>query len=194
MKKMSACWITVLALTLFSPHPAYSSPSSSLSIFAGQSNQYDLLDLARFRFGGFEPYSIFGINYARAFYSPSQYFHLEWAGQIVKHFEKFSLFEVDAMAAFRWKWFPWNEWITTSLALGEGLSLASGYPSSESISQNIHSNYLNYLWVDIRLGVPSIPKWKLDFIIHHRSGIYGLINGVSGGSNYLCIGITREFE
>lgn len=182
----SICVITHLTLH------NYAFASEHLTFFGGRSNTNDLLDIVRFRFGSFETYNILGLQYNKTLIGPYKYADFEWAGQVVKHLEKWSLFELDALIAFRWKWFPWNHWIQTSLALGEGISYVTGYPSSETVSQNIYSKYLNYLWVDLRVGLPSHPKWKIDFIIHHRSGGYGLINGVSGGSNYLCLGITRE--
>jgi hypothetical protein len=160
-------------------------------IYFGQSNANDLLDIIHFKLGKFEPYSILGIEYSRAFYR-QEYLDLEWAGHLAKHFEKLQLFEIDVLAILRWKWFPWNNMIKTSLGIGEGLSLATGHPSSESVSQSIEKPLLNYLWLDIRFEIPSLPDWGLDFTLHHRSGVYGLF-GASGGSNYLGFGLSRRF-
>ena len=164
---------------------------SSLTVYAGQSNSNDLLQIIHFEFGGFEPYPILGLEYSKVF-RETRFFDLEWAFHFVKHFETVSLFELDGLATFRWKSFPWNEWVTTSLGIGEGVSWATGYPSSESVSQNIRAPLLNYLWIDVRMGLPSMPEWFLDLILHHRSGVYGLL-GVAGGSNYISLGVTRRF-
>jgi hypothetical protein len=169
---------------------AVESPPSRLGLFSGLSNSHDLLDLMQGKFGRYEPYPIVGLNYSRRFLD-AELVQLEWSGQVVKHLESWSLFEFDAFAVARWKWFPWNDFVITSLGFGDGLSLTTDYPSSETVSQNIRSRFLIYLWIDLRLTLPQLPEWSLDFIIHHRSGGYGLIGGVSGGSNYLCIGVTR---
>ena len=163
----------------------------TLTLFLGRSNKKDLLELIRFKWGRFEPYSVIGVAYRRSLFQSGRYYQFEWGGNLVKHLEKWSLLEGDALVVFRWKWAPWNEFVKTSLGVGEGLSLVTGYPSSESVSQPIRSHFLNYLWVDVRFELPDVPAWAVDSIIHHRSGIYGLF-GVSGGSNYLCLGITRK--
>lgn len=173
---------------------AMCSTTKSLSLYVGQSNSNDLLELIRFRLGSFQPYSILGLGYSSSFTENPTYYSFGWAGHLVKHFEKVDLFELDGLFTFRWHWFPWNRYLVTSLGIGEGLSLASGYPSPELVVQNIKAPLLNYLFVNIRIGLPSIPLWSLDLIIHHRSGIYGTLFGVNGGSNYLCLGLTRNLE
>jgi hypothetical protein len=173
--------------------PSIADEKEHVSVFFGQSNNEDLLNIVRLRLGDYEPYSIVGIEYGRPFLVPSPYYQLEWAGHLVKHLESASLFELDALVTFRWKWFPWNSVVHTELGLGEGLSLATGYPSSELVSQNIRSPLMNYLWIDWRFSLPSMPEWALNLNLHHRSGVYGLF-GVRGGSNYISVGITRRFQ
>lgn len=168
--------------------------SRLVSFYTGISNTNDLLDLVQFKFGETEPYPIFGASYSESLYDASRFYGLYWAGHLVVHFETLGLLEGDALLNFWWKWFPWNRWVPTSLKLGEGISIATGYPSSEVVSQGIRSAFLNYLFVGLSFSSNSMPEWSLDFLIHHRSGIYGLVNGVSGGSNYLCVGISRSLE
>ncbi len=89
---------------------------------------------------------------------------------------------------------------------GEGGSYVSDYLAPEVIEENAddpadpkYSKYLNYLdiSIDIDLGRLTGASWLestyLGYTLKHRSGIFGLINGVSGGSNYNTISIERNF-
>jgi len=165
----------------------------AVTFYAGQSNTADLLEIVRFKFERWEEYRIAGLAVARDLAGPDRYFMLELAGQIVKHLERASLFEFDSILSLRWRWFPWNEHLLTTIAYGEGLSYATGYPASEDKTQGIRSNFLNALLVEITLTLPRWPDWGLVLRDHHRSGVYGLINGVSGGSNYISLGLMKRF-
>lgn len=184
-------WFLLIGLLTI---PRASAGPKLVSFYSGISNTNDLLDLVQFKFGETEPYPIFAAAYSEPLVDSSRFYALYWASHFVVHFESVGLLEWDALVQFWWKWFPWNRWLPTRLKLGEGISLASGFPSSEVVSQGIRSEFLNYLFVGVSFSLNSMPEWTLDFIIHHRSGIYGLVNGVSGGSNYLCIGLTRSLD
>ena len=63
-----------------------------------------------------------------------------------------------------------------------------------------HSNFLNYLEFGIAVNLRDITRIEPldDFYggvgISHRSGIFGLINGVHGGSNYVTFYLEKEFK
>lgn len=164
----------------------------SLTVYSGVSNTNDLLEITRLRFGEFEPYWIVGAGLNRELLLRPGLFSLEWSQHLVKHLEKASLFELDQLIVFRWRWFPWNDFVPTTLGFGEGISLTTGFPSSETVSQNIRSLLLNYLLVDATFEWPGLPDWALNVRLHHRSGIYGVLFGIHGGSNYVCLGLTHK--
>jgi hypothetical protein len=119
----------------------------------------------------------------------------EWEVQGVKHWGFQSHWEFNALVALRWRSFPWNELVRTSFAIGNGLSWATEVPALELAS---HTNegatqLLNYLLLEWTLGLPSLLEWDLVLRIHHRSGIYGLFDGVNGGSNVLALGLKYRF-
>lgn len=165
----------------------------AIVVYTGKSNTADLLELARLRFEKFEPYWIIGIGLNLDLFKHASYFSFEWNNQFVKHFEKWGLSEIDTLISFRWHWFPWNRFLQTSLAFGEGFSFATGYPSSEAVSQNIRSKFLNALLTEVAFALPRHSDWSLIARLHHRSGIYGTINGVNGGSNYVTFGLMKRF-
>ena len=92
------------------------------------------------------------------------------------------------------------------LGLGEGGSYVTDYLSPEVIEEHEQDNenpkyskYLNYLDISLDLDIGKLFDYKplfetyLGYTLKHRSGIFGLVNGVSGGSNYNTISIERNF-
>ena len=90
------------------------------------------------------------------------------------------------------------------VGFGEGLSFAKEVPIVE-VYDAIHedelgptSKILNYLDIsfDLDIGqllsVETLQDTYLGYTIKHRSGIFGLFNGVKGGSNYNMM-IERNF-
>jgi hypothetical protein len=118
----------------------------------------------------------------------------EWEGQIVKHIAGQHHWEFNALVVARWLRFPWNHIIKTSFAVGEGLSLASETPAFEEKYHGKETNaFLNYLMFEFDFALPQNPRWSLVTRLHHRSGVYGLFNGVDGASNALGLGIRYHF-
>ena len=89
---------------------------------------------------------------------------------------------------------------------GEGGSYVTDYLAAEVIEERTetpenpkYSKYLNYLDIslDIDLGkllkIDALDNTYLGYTLKHRSGIFGLINGVSGGSNYNTLSIEKNF-
>ncbi|MEA3522066.1 MAG: hypothetical protein U9R50_03755 [Campylobacterota bacterium] len=88
--------------------------------------------------------------------------------------------------------------------VAEGVSYAFDIPIVEQIeaeeNEDSNSNILNYLEVSVDfdigklLHVKALELTYLGYTLKHRSGIYGMINGVSrGGSNYNMLHIETNF-
>jgi hypothetical protein len=118
----------------------------------------------------------------------------EVEGQIVKHVTGQHHWEFNVLAVARWTYFPWNNIIKTSFAVGDGLSLATETPVFEGQYHGEETNpFLNYLMFEFDFALPNNPQWSLVTRLHHRSGIYGLFNGANGASNALGLGIRYHF-
>ncbi|MDO9229347.1 MAG: hypothetical protein Q8M86_11355 [Syntrophales bacterium] len=118
----------------------------------------------------------------------------ELEGQIAKHLSGQHHWEFNAVLVARWLSFPWNDTLKTSFAFGEGFSLASETPAFEEKYDGEKTNPLmNYLMLEFAFALPRHPRWSLVTRIHHRSGIYGLINGAQGASNAIGLGIRYHF-
>jgi hypothetical protein len=112
--------------------------------------------------------------------------------------------EYNAALILRWHKFPWDKYLDTSLAFGNGFSYATKYPPYETdphgqLHGKEHEMYkvsktLYYLVIEWNFTHPKINPWSVFIRVHHRSGIFGLINGVDGGSNFIGGGIRYEFD
>jgi hypothetical protein len=119
----------------------------------------------------------------------------EWEVQAGQHFGEQTHQELNGLVVLRWKRFPWSDRLRTSLAIGEGLSLATEVPPLESASQYNEgaTELLNYILLEATVGLPGAPHWDFVLRIHHRSGVFGLFDGVDGGSNVLALGLKYTF-
>lgn len=119
---------------------------------------------------------------------------LELEGQVAQHFKKQDHREVNGLLTVRWMKFPWNDYIRTSVGVGDGVSYASSVPAIESErSPDKTSKLLNYLMFELELAPQQERRWSIVTRIHHRSGVYGLYNGVSKGSNIFGAGMKYRF-
>jgi hypothetical protein len=120
-----------------------------------------------------------------------------------------SLHEEEVWLALygRWRYFPWNDYVRTTVAASTGINYASAIPQYEVFysSNNQGNRLLHYFSPEVTFGLPSMPD--TDFVIrnHHRSGggkyfgnnfpLYGsLFHGVEGGAQYLTFGVRQRSD
>ena len=89
----------------------------------------------------------------------------------------------------RWVTFPWNAYLNTTLAIGEGISDATEVPKLEQ--EDGASQWLNYLLFEVTFALPKYPEWAIVGRIHHRSGFFGAL--APNGSNVVAAGIKYRF-
>jgi hypothetical protein len=105
-----------------------------------------------------------------------------------------TIYEFDPYIAFRWANLPWNNYVNTSFAIGEGISYASSVPAIEKRYSKNTKRLLNYLMLETTLAVPDYPRLQLVVRLHHRSGAFGLYNAGNSGSNDIGLGIRYLFD
>lgn len=143
----------------------------------------------------FEPsYYFIALAVSRKMYSFSQHLDLELEGQGVKHMGDQHHWEFNGLFTLRWLTFPWNKYIYTTFAIGDGLSYATRTPKlEEELHGDNTSLFLNYLMLEVTFALPETPKWSLVVRLHHRSGVLGIFNDVEGASNALGMGLKYKF-
>jgi len=123
-------------------------------------------------------------------------FRFELEGQGVLHTGMQHHPEINGLIAARWMDFPWDHWVDTRIAFGEGLSYAFRRPYLEprrDPEEAESTRLLNYLMVEVEFVIPGMPQWSKFVRVHHRSGAAGLFGGVEGGSNFIGTGIRYMF-
>ncbi len=116
---------------------------------------------------------------------------LEAEGHVIRHFGRNDHWEVNAVAVGRWRDFPWDERLPTSIAFGVGPSLASEVPAEEEARSGGSAPLLLYWMAEIEAGPPD-SQWSGFARLHHRSSAYGLFAD-RGGSNWLMLGARYRF-
>jgi|SRR5579885_2703461 hypothetical protein len=105
-----------------------------------------------------------------------------------------TIYEFNPYVEGRWANFPWNKYINTSFAIGEGISYDTSVSSLEKRSNENTKRLLNYLLLEATFAPPSYPRLQLVARIHHRSGAYGLYHAGNTGSNDVGLGIRYLFD
>lgn len=105
-----------------------------------------------------------------------------------------TIYEFNPYLAFRWANWPWNQYLNTSLAIGEGISYDSSYPAIEKRQNDNNKRLLNYLMLEASFAAPAYPRLQLAARIHHRSGAYGLYHAGNTGSNDIGLAIKYLFK
>jgi hypothetical protein len=134
----------------------------------------------------------FGVSVSKQFAEWTRFMRFEGELQVLKHFGEQDHWEFTGSVNLRWVVFPWNRYVETSVAIGEGLSWATQIPALEKAdpTNSENSQLLNYILIEVTFAVPDSP-WSLVSRIHHRSGVWGLLG--HSGSNILEAGIRYRF-
>ena len=135
---------------------------------------------------------IIGLNVGREVWRIADSLALEVEGQVIQHSGVQSHFEFISAIGLRWHAFPWDEYLDTSFAVFEGLSLASQKPQGEITRHGDTARLLNYVGIEFDFSLPD-DGWSLVARLHHRSGVWGTFSGIRAGSNFFSIGLRRRF-
>jgi len=106
------------------------------------------------------------------------------------------IYEFNPYVMFRWRNFPWNQYILTTVGIGEGVSWASRNPQRETRTEEKAENarkFLNYVAFEATMSLPKHPEWQVLYRLHHRSGAFGLYCPGIVGSTAAGIGIRYWF-
>jgi len=112
-----------------------------------------------------------------------------------KRFGAMDEYEAWAAVFLRYNYFPWNDYIYTTVAVSTGLNYASGISEIEKnrAGNGRGDRLLHYLAPEITFALPQDKSKELVFRFHHRSGGYGLVSDSDGGAQYLTVGLRFRF-
>ncbi len=178
----------LLGVALLLPAAAAAEPQWGATLFGAELTISSFGDTL-FGEASYDDSYLVGLGLSRKVGGYKDLIGFEVEGQAVKHFGDQDHEEFNALIVARWLPFPWDRFLDTSFAVGEGVSYATADPYLEDKGQQ----WLNYILLEIAFAVPSQPRWDLVVRVHHRSGIFGLYNGVRDASNGLGVGIRYRF-
>jgi hypothetical protein len=162
-----------------------------LTIYGGISAQDTLGDVLSFQATFPDDVYIGVVALARELWRYKHLLGIEAEGQVGKYFGDEHQWQFNGLLIGRWHKFPWDHYLNTSLAIGEGLSYNTEVSDVEERDDEDATKLLNYLLFELTLGLPSQPRWDFVVRIHHRSSIKGVIG--AAGSNFVCAGIKIKF-
>ncbi|MCX8069730.1 MAG: hypothetical protein N2738_04435 [Thermodesulfovibrionales bacterium] len=162
-----------------------------LSFYTGQSNHKKYIDYYKFKSAPENSY-IYVLGAGTQIYRLTKHLTIDAEALLGQHSGKQTNQEFAFALLLRSR-FNLTDNVNLGITFGDGLSYASTTPKIETDNSEDTSRLLNLLLTEITIG---IPKSKIDvfFRIHHRSGIFGLVNGIEkGGSNFHCLGVRYFF-
>lgn len=122
---------------------------------------------------------------------------IELEGVVLKHFDRQDHWEVAGGAFARTGQIPLFLGAGLNLAAGAGLSYALSDPDLESGRggrRGVDTYRLQfYLAFETELAHGAVPGWSLVGRVHHRSGGYGILTERGSGSNFIGLGLRRDF-
>ena len=165
-----------------------------LNVLVGAGSERDFSELLTDPFSP-RPTSdrIFAISVGREFHRTADgRLAFEVEGLYAFHWPDGAYHEFGASVNARWYDFPWNHHVPTSFAIGVGPSLTTRVPPIEA-ERGHHSRLLNQFNLELTGDIAQDSSLALVLRLQHRSGIFGLINGVHGGSDFLTFGLKWRF-
>ncbi len=185
--------IMVIALMPAFTGKAMAADDFAVTVYGGRMTDGDFGDALTGQADFIDAYVVVGAlswTFAR-YFEDALSFELE--GQVGKWWGDQHNLEFNLPLAIRWSKFPWNRYVSTSLAYGLGPSYATKEPAAEIDEHDTTKKFLVYWFGEIAFGPPD-SNWAGVFRIHHRSGAFGLIaDRGEGGSNTLAVGLKYRF-
>ncbi len=187
--------LMVLGMASLSHGPATAEQRWMVSFYTGQYSDTALNEIIRFN-TDFESSNVYVLSLGRELGTFKDIIGYEVEGQVAWHTGEQTHEEINAAFTLRWLPFPWDRYLDTSFAFGNGLSYATSDPELEIREGNDHetNQLLYYILVETAFTIPHYDSWDLFVRVHHRSSVFGLIGGISTGSNFVGIGIRYRFS
>ncbi len=140
---------------------------------------------------------IAGIYFSRPIMSYKDLFTIDTEIGIAKRFGAETETEYWTALYLRWRKFPWNHIVKTTIGASIGLNYATGisvYEKEKAATRGSEgSKLLHFFSPELTLALPEQENVELVFRFHHRSGVWGTFNGVHGGSHFGTVGIRIKF-
>lgn len=179
---------------LLTCRPSHATGEWFASIYAGQYSNTALNEIIRLN-TDFEHSHVYVLSLGKELGIYKDVIGYELEGQVAWHSGMQHHEEVNCAFTLRWLPFPWDDYLDTSFAFGNGLSYATDEPELEirEGDENKSNQVLYYILVELAFALPRQPQWNLFVRIHHRSSVFGVIDNITTGSNFVGPGLRYKF-
>jgi hypothetical protein len=163
-----------------------------VSLYAGRYSDTVFVDNLQFQHD-FESSDVLVFSIGRQVGRYRELIDLELEGQVAAHWGRQNHQEINFAFTLRWLPFPWDRFVDTSFAFGNGLSYATADPSieAENADNGRTAQWLYYILAEWAFGLDD--SWELFWRIHHRSGVYGRMADNNAGSNFIGLGLRLRY-
>lgn len=194
-KRKKPCWVIIFLsplLLLADAFPLLAHEKWFFSLYGGIYSDTSLIENLYFK-NAIENSYINVISLGRELLSHKETIAVEIEGQLGLHCGSQNHQEMNCVIILRWLSFPWDNYLDTSFAIGNGISYATADPviEIENADYGKTNQWLYYILVEWAFTAPS--QWEFFWRIHHRSGVYGLMADSNAGSNFIGVGIRFRF-
>lgn len=187
-----------LAWGLAAPAAAGDAGSTTITLFDGIGVLEDITEYAQDAADLTETEDrILGIAVGQALGWLGDEVSLDVETQAVYHHGRGSFMEFGATLVARWQGLSLPKWLggvrlLDGVSIGTGPSVTTDIPPLEAERGRI-SHVLNQVMVEFIGAEPDSGPVRPIGRVHHRSGIFGLIEGIVGGSDYIGRGLQFRF-
>jgi hypothetical protein len=194
-KKNTPCWIISFLAPLFllaDAAPLLAHEKWFVSFYGGIYSDTSLIENLYFK-SAIENSYISVISLGRELSVYEEKIAVEIEGQLGFHYGAQNHQEMNCAIILRWLSFPWDHYVDTSFAIGNGISYATVAPVIE-IENAVNGNTNQWLYyMMVEWAFTALSQWEFFWRIHHRSGIYGLMADDDAGSNFIGFGIRFRY-
>lgn len=169
-----------------------SSKSSSVFVYSGASTSASLLNIIKVSIPDVGGYFLSTVGVSQTVFN-SKYIDLELETQISKHYEQMNAFSLGTAFVVRWTVMPWDRILPGSFGIGNGISYSTVHLDVETSAIQRTSKLLYHIVLEYEFRWFRESSWSGFIRDQHRSGIFGVFDGVTGGSDYLCAGVRYRF-
>lgn len=175
-------------------HPSAAGDRWFVSLYTGQYSDTALNEIVRFN-TQFENSYVHVLSLGKELGVFKDKIGMEVEGQVGLHSGIQSHSEFNLSYSLRWLPFYWDRYLDTSFAFGNGVSYASSDPELEIIESDDDktNQWLYYILVEMAFVVPNYEQCDFFVRIHHRSSVFGAIDGIVAGSNFVGAGVRYRF-
>jgi hypothetical protein len=165
-----------------------------MSVYIGQFSDTSLNEIVRFQ-TDFEETNIYVLSFGTNAGKIKESIALELEAQLGGYSGDQSHLELNGVFTLRWLPFPWDRWLDTSFAVGNGLSYASTVPPLEvrDGQEGRSSRLMYYILVEMEFSLSKRKDWSVFVRVHHRSSVFGLFEGLNTSSNFAGLGLRHRF-